>query len=152
LQRELECIAQLDGYLLLLEKNKFVVLHVVFRICLQVGSKFMEVKTIFIAATLAIQKELAKLAGAERGAYHSIIQNKLVHWQNGDGWLAGTIKGEVGGVRWTTPGGVVDVVCIYHHFQKLTILPEILNGFQFFFVGDFWGEAYYIDQGFLNYA
>lgn len=53
--------AQLDGYLLLLLKYYFIVLHVFLGVGLQVRSQFVQVQAVFVRALLAAQEELAEL-------------------------------------------------------------------------------------------
>lgn len=76
---QIECLAQLDCNLLLLQKDEFVVLHVLFRVCFQVGSQLVQIKAVFVVALLIVEEELTEFGGAERGPYHAVIQHILVH-------------------------------------------------------------------------
>ena len=46
---------------MLLKEDEFVILHVLLRVNLEVGSKFMQVEAVLIVAFLVIKEELAKL-------------------------------------------------------------------------------------------
>jgi len=50
-----------NSYFLLLLEYKLVILHIFFRIRLEVSADLMKIQTIFIRALLAIHEELAKL-------------------------------------------------------------------------------------------
>ena len=78
-QSKLKSLRKFDGYLLLFEENKFVVLHVFFCIRFLVASQLVQVQTVFIATSLSIQKELAKFTRAETCSDHTFIQYKLVN-------------------------------------------------------------------------
>jgi len=55
----------------------------------------MKVQTIFITASLAIQKKLAKLTRPKRRPNHPIIQNELVYRQNSYSRFSCTAKCQV---------------------------------------------------------
>ena len=70
---QLEGHAQLDRDLLLFQKDKLVILHVVLSVRFQIRSQLMQVEAVFIRASLPIQEELTKFTGAETGSNHSVI-------------------------------------------------------------------------------
>ena len=77
---QLQSLTELDSYLLLFQEYEFVILHVFFRIGLQISSKLMQVEAVLVAAPLSIQEELAELWGAEGSSDHSIVQYELIDW------------------------------------------------------------------------
>lgn len=77
--REVKCFGKLDCYLLLLEENKFVVLHVFLGVGFQVGTQFVQVQAVFVVALLVVQEKLTEFRRAERRSYHSVIQHELVN-------------------------------------------------------------------------
>ena len=70
---QLEGHAQLDRDLLLFQKDKLVILHVVLSVRFQIRSQLMQVEAVFIRASLPIQEELTKFTGTETGSNHSVI-------------------------------------------------------------------------------
>jgi len=70
---QLEGHAQLDRDLLLFQKDKLVILHVVLSVRFQIRSQLMQVEAVFIGASLPIQEELTKFTGTETGSNHSVI-------------------------------------------------------------------------------
>ena len=72
-------LRQLDGHLLLLLENQVVVLHVLFSVCLQVGSELVQEQAVFALALLAVQKVLTELGRSKTGSHKPIFVNVLIH-------------------------------------------------------------------------
>lgn len=115
---------QLDSHFLLLLEYYFVVLHIFFRVSLQVGSQLVEVKAIFICAFLAAEKELTKFGSAERCADQPLFVHELVHRQDGFGAISRVVEGYVSGVRRPSAATIVDIVGVDDDLFDFTVLAE----------------------------
>ena len=109
------------------EEYEFIVLHVLFRVRLEVGPKLMQIQAVSVVTFLIVEEELTKLRCAERGSNHAIVQHELVYGEYCDGTLASRMKSEVRGVGGTSSGRVVNVFSIDDNFLQVAILTEILN-------------------------
>ena len=52
--RQVKCLAELDGDLLLLKEDKLVVLHVLFCVGFEVGSQLVQIEAVFVVALLVV--------------------------------------------------------------------------------------------------
>jgi hypothetical protein len=60
-------------------EDELVVLHVFFRVRLQICSDLVEIEAVLVSALLPVHEELAELGGAEGRSKHAIKQVELVH-------------------------------------------------------------------------